>query len=288
MAGWALFPDCDTRRSVVSTSLGCATGAFHHGMTTLAAVAYYATRAPADDPTRPVIHRGLTHTWPFALLVGALVALLCLVSPFWATSIILAISLHWALRGLVIPPPRSAKNSNLAGKYLTERGYTFMRLMPLPGKYVRTLGRSGTFALCLGTSLFAVGQTNELGIPWSLFLGLATGGGCLVHCLGDSVTEFGICWRYPFKHPVTGRRWQPIRFPKWFAFKAGRALETCVMWPALLFACVLTAPGGWALLGHMGEIGTAWRHTTALSAALTLTPWPTTKPASPSATLPAQ
>lgn len=268
VAGWALFPDCDTRRSVVSTSLGCATGAMHHGMTALAAATYYATRTEADDPRRPVIHRGLTHTWPFALAIGVLIGLLCLLWSHWATPIVLGISLHWALRGLVIPAPRSAKNSNFVGKYLTERGYMLMRMAPLPGKYVKSLGRGGTFAACLVAAFLITEPTHDLGIPWSLFLGFATALGCIVHCLGDSVTEFGICWRFPFVHPATGRRWQPVRFPKWFAFKAGRALETCVMWPVLLFACVLTAPGGLALLGHMDELATAWRHGAAVIAAL--------------------
>lgn len=276
-AGWALFPDCDTRRSTVSTSLGCVTAALHRGMITLAAAAYYATRTEADDPRKPLIHRGLSHTWPFALVIGALIGALCLAWPRWAAPAIAGLSLHWALRGLVIPAPRAAKSSNVIGRRLTEFGYRLMRLAPLPGKYVRGLGRGGSLALSLAIAFSLTERVHGLGVSWAVLLGSSAALGCLVHCLGDSVTEFGICWLYPFAHPRTGRRWQPIRFPKWLAFKAGRALETCVMWPLLFVGCLLAMPGGYPLIATF--LSAAWRGGVNVALALPLLSWPRTTPA---------
>jgi hypothetical protein len=313
VAGWALWCDIDTLKATVTTSLGFITRALHELVCHIAALTYYATRTNKDPADRPRIHRGITHTWPGALFMGTLVTVLCLIWPRYAEPAVLGISLHWALRGLSIPrAAHGVPKGNAAARFITTHAFTALRIVPMPGKVFdrsvryasrKWFGLSGKWVrtssllICLVGAWMMTEATPELlHLGYILALGGLVAEGCLVHMLGDSVTESGICWKFPLVDKRTGKRWHESKIPvivwrgKTYkpAFKTGRAFEIAVLYPVLLFACVLTAPGGWALLGHMGEIGTAWRHTATLSAALTLTPWPTTKPASPRTTLLAQ
>jgi hypothetical protein len=315
VAGWALWCDCDTRGSTVSTSLGWITQrGLHPAICYLCAAIYFATRTQADPGKKPRIHRGATHTWPGALVMGALVAGLCLIWPRYAIPTVLTISLHWALRGLTIPrSPYGKPRGNVAGRFITTRAYMFLRLVPQPGRIFnrivrrasRWLGFSGkwvrtsSLVICGIVSWVATESAPELHqVPIILALGGFVTQGCLVHMLGDSVTESGICWKFPVIDKASGKRWHEskipsITIPAWVpkfagrvykpAFKTGRAFEVAVMYPLCIAACVLAAPGGWALLGHMGELTTAWRHMAVMSAALPFSSWPRTVK-----TLPAQ
>jgi membrane-bound metal-dependent hydrolase YbcI (DUF457 family) len=303
VAGWANWPDCDTRKSTVTTSLGALTIALHHLVVTLCAVIYYATRSEADDPKRPVIHRGATHTWPGAAFMGALVAVICAVWPHWGTPIVLGVSLHWAARGLYMPtnPDRQLSASRLKGKSAPRRlgiviyhniGLALKHVavkamrskwVPLPGKYLRASGRSGTAAVCMGLAFYLTQSTGgALDTHWTGLLGAAATLGCLTHMLGDSVTECGICWLFPFKHPRTGKRWEFVHLPKWLAFKTGKAFEIGVMYPLLIAGAFVAAPGGYPLVARMV---TAWRDGGAMAMALPFGAWPMTTEI-PATTLP--
>ena len=292
VAGWANWPDCDTRKSTVTTSLGAVTIALHHIVITLCAAIYYATRTEADDPKKPVIHRGATHTWPGAVFMGILVAVVCAASPRWGTPIVLGLSLHWAARGLYMPtnPDRKLSASRLEGKGLIRRlgviiyyriglrlkhiAVKAIKRVPLPGKYLRASGRSGTAAVCMGLAFYLTRATGGvLDTHWTGLLGAAAALGCLTHMLGDSVTECGICWLFLFKHPRTGRRWEFVHLPKWLAFKTGRAFEIGVMYPLLIAGAFAAAPGGYPLVAR---IITAWRDGVAMAVALPFGAWPMT------------
>lgn len=304
-AGWALWPDIDTLKATVSTSLGWISRSLHEIVCWSAAGIYYATRTDADPADQPKIHRGITHTWPGALFMGIVIFALCMVYPLVAIPLVLGISLHWGLRGLAIP--RSAHGEpkgNMAGRYLTKRAYVMLRLIPLPGrifnwairKLSRKMGLKGKWlrtlalAICLGAAFTMCWNVPELH-HWRyiVLLGWLVTQGCLVHMLGDSITESGICWKFPFIDKETGRRWHETKIPEITflgkkykpAFKTGRAFEIGVVYPLCIAACVLAAPGGWTLLGYMGELATAWRHRATLNAALPFEPWPTTKTALP-------
>lgn len=293
VAGWSLWPDIDSPRSTVSTSLGVVTRLLHELVVIGCAAVYYATRAEADDPKKPVIHRGFTHTIPGALLAGLFIATVCALWPHWGTVVVLGISLHWAARALYIPNAIDKKLSlsrlkgksppqrigvilyHRAGQSIRRRATDIMKLAPLPGKYLRSFGRGGTLAICLGGAFLFTGQTTAFDTPAAGLLGLAAVVGCLTHCCGDSCTEAGVCWRFPFKHRSTGRRWQPTRWPKWLAFRAGAAFEIAVMYPLLVVAVILAAPGGFELVLHLVA---AWRNGGGHVAALRFAPWQKTPP----------
>lgn len=288
-AGWAGWPDCDTRKAMVTTSLGAPTIAMHKLVVRACAAIYWATATPYDDNT-PVIHRGATHTWPGAVFMGLVVTALILAYPRVATPIILGISLHWATRGLYMPtsPDKQLSESRLRGRSfvdqigiviyhrmgvaLKHRAVAMMRskFVPLPGKYLRKIGRTGTFVLCLVAAVYATEvATDVFDTRWAALLGGCATLGILTHMVGDSVTESGICWLFPFVHPRSGKRWHPVRFPKWFAFKTGRAFEIGVVYPACLMACVIAMPGGYVLVMQLlGAISAAWRDPPAMPTAL--------------------
>lgn len=325
VAGWALFPDCDSQKSTVSTSLGWITQSFHHLVCITAAAVYHATRTESDPADKPRIHRGISHTWPGALFMGLLVAALVAAFPRYATPAVLAFSLHLGLRGLAIPKSAHGQpKGNIAGRFITNRGYVLMRLVPQPGrifnwmvrKSSRMVGFSGKWVrtssiiVCGVLAWLVTSATPELRTEWVAALGWCVVQGMLVHCAGDSVTESGICWHFPFVHKASGKRWHeskipPITMPDWVpifsgrvykpAFRTGRAFEIVVMYPLCIAACLLAAPGGLALLVQATNMMTAWRGATAGAVALPFAPWPMTPPpppapgaSTPVAMLPAQ
>jgi len=275
-AGWANWPDCDSIKSTVTTSLGVFTRALHHLVCLICVAVYFGTRTAADPDDAPIVHRGATHTWPGALVMGALVALVCAIWPHWAVPIVAGISLHWATRGIYIPNAidKPIGKSRLKDKGLLARLATVIYyriglairhlaidLLQLIspahrlGKHMRAMGRSGAFAVCLGVGFYLAWMT-PLDTSWAGLLGGCAVLGILVHMLGDSVTESGICWLFPFVHPRTGRRWEQIKLPKWLAFKTGRAFEYAVVAPLCIAGCVLTMPGGWTFVHTLVA---AWR-----------------------------
>jgi membrane-bound metal-dependent hydrolase YbcI (DUF457 family) len=297
VAGWANWPDCDTRQSTVSTSLGYLTLSLHHLVTIICAAVYYATRTDKDPANKPRIHRGATHTWPGALVMGSVVAIICAAYPTWGVPIVFGISLHWAARGIYIPTAidKPIGKTKLAGKGFLRRcaarayfatgqhirrlAIDLLRTLPLPGKYLRALGRTGTAAVCMGIAFYAAWYTHDLDTRWTALLGLAAVLGILVHMLGDSVTEAGICWLFPFVHPRTGRRWEECQLPKWLAFKTGRAFEYAVIAPACILGCLAAMPGGYVLLA--GVWTAVWRGGINVALTLPFAAWPRTRMAPP-------
>jgi membrane-bound metal-dependent hydrolase YbcI (DUF457 family) len=290
-AGWAMWCDIDSQKAAVSTSLGFITRGLHELICWIAAGIYYATRTDKDAP-QPKIHRGITHTWPGALFMGVLMLTLCLIYPTIAVPILLSISLHWGLRGLAIPKDaHGTPRGNAAGRFLTKRAYTFLRMIPMPGRIFRWLIKRGakllgfskpwmrtcSLGICLLAAFAMCHDLPELGHEgYIVLLAWLVTQGCLVHMLGDSLTESGICWRFPFVNPKTGKRWQETKIPtitirgKVFkpAFKTGRAFEIGVVYPVMILTCVACAPGGWALLVELSQHGPAWRQSAYLGAAL--------------------
>jgi membrane-bound metal-dependent hydrolase YbcI (DUF457 family) len=320
VAGWANWPDCDSRKSTVTTSLGFLTYCMHKGVCIACEQIYYATATPRDS-AKPMIHRGATHTWPGAVVMGATIGAICIASPRWGVPIVLGISLHWAARGIYIPKAidkpigrSKLEGRNFIGRFFARRYYglgvglrhaaiDLLRLLPLPGKYLRALGRTGTAAVCMAIAFDLTWFSHDLDTYWAGLLGGAATLGILVHMVGDSVTEMGICWLFPFVHPGTGKRWHPVHLPEFtlndvvfclnvfgrmryftlirgrvlkVGFKTGRAFEYAVVYPACIIGAVLAMPGGYALVEH---VLTAWRNGVNVALALPFAACPTRPPA---------
>jgi membrane-bound metal-dependent hydrolase YbcI (DUF457 family) len=236
-AGGALLPDLDMSGKVIRNQ-GGATIARTFGVFSLfvaeviekLSLAVYTVTRLRNDPDRDNGHRTLTHTLPFAVLVGWGTTALCTKFGKWAVIPILFVMLGLALRGLF---HRWAERAGWIIVTLVSGGATYYTFLALPE------GR---------------------GYP---LLGLAVGVGCLVHLMGDIVTRAGvpICWPIP----TGGRRlWRMVGVPNGISLDVGGKVEVLLL--RTLFVAVSLSAGvalmGPAVLAKVGEGATivqSWR-----------------------------
>jgi len=210
-AGGALVPDLDHDRATVSRSFGLLTVVLARGLNRLSARVYDATATPHDED-RDGGHRGLTHTWPFAVALGGLVAGAV---ALWGRPVVLGVVfvlLSLALRGLFA--------------WVPER-----------------FGWFGTAGIAAALTWWG-GDSLPPGATWA-WIGGAVAVGCLIHDWGDSLTLMGCPWLWPI--PILGCRWYPIGTPEMLRFAAGREVERRIVMPVLvILTCGLAVP---ALVG---------------------------------------
>lgn len=226
-AGAALLPDIDHPGATVSRSFGPMSMATSHALHGLSARVYESTCMPLDED-RDGGHRGLTHTWPFAVVVGGVVAAVIAIGGRWAVLGTLFVFLSLAIRGLLPDLVRDAEFAPGARRRSRMRGWIGISVL--------------SAALTWFTATWL--PDEDIG-AW---LGIVVGLGCLVHCWGDSLTMMGCPWLWPI--PIAGQRWYPIGTPEFLRFKAGSTTEqvvvTVLVIPGLLALTVTTVPQGWA------------------------------------------
>lgn len=220
-AGAALLPDLDTPRSTVSSSLGPVTRALSKATGELSSAVYRLTATTRDGRDEEGSHRRLTHTVPWATLLGVLAWLAA--QHTWGVIGVLFLCLSLALRGLV-------------------------------GGWLREMGRDTAW---WSTTLAAAALTGAAWLwvptadmpPW--LLGAIVGFGAFVHCLGDTLTKMGAPWLWPLT--LFGKRWYDIAPPATLRFRTGGGVENGLVIPLMLAGSVVlgvgAAPGGWDLLG---------------------------------------
>jgi membrane-bound metal-dependent hydrolase YbcI (DUF457 family) len=200
-AGGALLPDLDMSGKVTSNR-GGATVARTFGVFPLFVAeviekvslgVYHATKL-SDDADRENGHRTLTHTIPFAVLVGWGTTALCARFGRSAVVPILFLMLGLALRGLF---HEWARRAGWVVVSLVSAGAAYCAFLVLPA---------------------------DRGYP---MLGLAVGLGCLVHLLGDAVTNAGVPLLWPI--PTGRRRWRMIGLPAFVAVRAGGKVEVFLL-----------------------------------------------------------
>lgn len=213
--GAALLPDIDNPSATVSRVFGPISQAFSRFVNDVSGAVYRRTKTRVDKD-RDGGHRGLTHTWPFAVAVGALSTWAALFEVGLLAILFLCLSL--ALRGLA-------------------------------ADVARRLG-------WIVTTLTAAALTVMVAIwfpPVPGWVGVLVGLGCLVHCWGDSLTLAGCPWLWPFV--IRGKRWYDIATPGFLRFRAGGTGEKWVVMPLLITVTaaevVNVIPGGWAWLGTL-------------------------------------
>ncbi|SDR30227.1 LexA-binding, inner membrane-associated putative hydrolase [Thermostaphylospora chromogena] len=135
-------------------------------------------------------HRGATHSLVFAAGTGVLAHWLANSNPL-GRDILVVLLIGLALRAIGLGIPRKRYGSALINIGLT-------------------------------VGLFAIFRSHEVGYAW---LGLAVAIGCLVHVIGDCLTERGCPVLWPLK-----RRWL---LPYKIGIKTGRAFEQKVLAPIL-------------------------------------------------------
>lgn len=240
-AGAALLPDFDHCDSRLARSGGVVTYGFAWAIGRIGAGIHAVTKLPADRPDRDG-HRTITHTFLFALLAGILVTVACgldTIGPVPAGKLVAAL-LVLAFTGLGYAAIRSAWGGR--------RGKVKV--------FGRRRHKSTVLAWMLALATFIV---VPAGAWW---IGLAVGVGCVIHCLGDVITESGCPVLWPIPIPRTemrgrGRNRAPVRVwriwflvgtPRWMRFKvaADSAAELVIRWASVVLAAVAVAGVVWS------------------------------------------
>ena len=219
-AGYALLPDLDHPGSTVTRKLGPITGAASAGLRALSAALYRATKGPMDERCDGT-HRHATHTILFATLVGAA----CWASTAaWGGWVVLV----WLAFGLVLAYDRLGK----------------LMLVPFGVAAASWLPQVDSPT---GFGAAALAAFDE-SVGW---LGIAVAAGCVVHCLGDAITEAGCPFLFPV--PIAGETWYELRPPRWLRIHTGKRVENWLVFPLVVLACLAATPGVWEHLVAPGS-----------------------------------
>ncbi|ANW21306.1 metal-dependent hydrolase [Streptomyces clavuligerus] len=220
-AGAALAPDLDHKAATISRAFGPVSRLLCEIVDKLSLAVYRATRAPGDK-RRTGGHRTLTHTWVWAVMIGAGASALAVAGGRWAVLAILFVHLVLAVEGLLW---RAARVSSDILVWLLGATSAWILAGVLDGP---DGGSDWLFT--------APGQEY-------LWLGLPIVLGALVHDIGDALTVSGCPVLWPI--PIAGRRWYPVGPPKALRFRAGSWVELKVLMPVFT---LLGSVGGAAAL----------------------------------------
>lgn len=224
-SGAALAPDLDHKAATISRAFGPFSRGLCGVIDKLSEAVYNSTRGQGER-RRSGGHRTLTHTWPWALFLGAGFSAAAVFGGRWAVLVILFIHMVLAVEGLLW---RAARVSSDILVWLL--GAT--SAWSLAGE----LDRPGN-----GADWLFGGQGLEY-----LWLGLPIVLGALVHNIGDAITISGCPILWPVK--IGGKRWYPLGTPEFMRFRAGAWVETRLLMPLFM---VLGGAGALFALGIFG------------------------------------
>jgi membrane-bound metal-dependent hydrolase YbcI (DUF457 family) len=216
----ALVPDIDHPESTVSRSLGPISHLFAKGFAAGCARLHEATKTRADRTDRDG-HRTGSHTTVFAVLFGGGLVPLAWWGGQRAALAIIFIAAATAISAL-LPPKRRRIRVRARWLFGDRRR---RRLLPT--------GPTVAAALTLLVWWKAT--------PSGAWIGTAIAVGCLMHCLGDSLTKDGCPLFWPIR--IAGRRWYPVRFPEGWRMTTGKGLE-----PVVQLGCALVFIAAGSLL----------------------------------------
>jgi membrane-bound metal-dependent hydrolase YbcI (DUF457 family) len=213
-AGGALLPDLDMSGKVtqykggstVSRSFGVVSLFLAEVIEKISLGVYHMTKL-SKDPDRENGHRTLTHTLPFALLMGAGATWLC--SNYG----------RWAVMGILF----------------------FMFGLALRGLFHNWAHRAGWILVTICSAAAAYGAYTFLPQEHRGYemIGIAVGVGCFVHLMGDIITRAGVPILWPI--PTGKRMWRMIGLPDAISIEAGSKIETRVL--SVVFVLVSLAAG---------------------------------------------
>ncbi|RMI31615.1 metal-dependent hydrolase [Streptomyces triticirhizae] len=214
-AGAALAPDLDHKSATISRAFGPFSRILAGLIDKLSSAVYNATRGPRDR-RRSGGHRTLTHTWIWAVLLGAGFSGAAVAFGRWAVLFTLFVHMVLAVEGLLW---RMARVSSDVLVWLlgAATAWIIAGVLNEPGNGANWLFTDEPYAW--------------LGLPIVL--------GAVVHTLGDAITISGCPMLWPL--PIAGRRWYPLGTPSFMRFRAGAWVENKVLMPAFI---VLGAAGG--------------------------------------------
>lgn len=258
-AGYALLPDLDCDGSTAYRVGGWLSAAVGETLQALSAFAFRHTATARDVARdRSGQHRHLTHTPCFSTVLGLLVTVACLAGGPWPVAgvLLLGVALaHAALdrRRFKLKPPRGTAQ-------WMRHVYTVVRTVannPAVAAFLVPVGVIVAASPDTGNPVDGVLVAFAQLAPWT---GVAVGGGCVVHILGDWLTYSGV----PLLWPIVwrGERWYRFRSPA--PFLAGGRFERAAVWPLLLAGSIAVVPGSvpmladaavvlWSSLSHLTD-----------------------------------
>lgn len=218
-AGAALAPDLDHKAATISRAFGPISRWLCSVIDKLSYAAYRKTRKPGD-PIREGGHRTLTHTWLWAVMMGAGASGLAWVGGRWAVVFILFVHAVLAVEGLLWRQARMSSDI-----------------------LVWLLGATSAWVLADTLDSTQSGKGWLLTEPGQqyLWIGIPIVLGSIVHCLGDALTVSGCPVLWPI--PIGRRRWYPLGTPKPMRFRAGSKVEIKVLTPVFF------------VIGGVGAVG---------------------------------
>lgn len=221
-AGAALAPDLDHKSATISRAFGPFSRALCGLIDKLSETVYNGTRARGER-RRSGGHRTLTHTWAWAVFIGAGFSVGAVTGGRWAVLGILFIHVVLAVEGLLW---RMARVSSDVLVWLlgAASAWILAGILDQPGN-----GADWLF--------HADGQEY-------LWLGLPIVLGAMVHNIGDSLTVSGCPILWPL--PIAGKRWYPLGPPRFMRFRAGAWVEVKILMPLFM---LLGGAGGLVALG---------------------------------------
>lgn len=209
-AGFALLPDLDHPGATATRLLGWFTRVVSWLLRKVSARLYAATKGPRDERCAGT-HRHLSHTVLFALALGG------------TTAVGAAVGGRWVVLGVVL--------------------FGLLLAAAVLGDWVLLAGVGAGAWMVLGSD--AAAALADVGA----FLGAAVALGCVVHDLGDAITEAGCPFLFPLL--IRGETWYEIRPPRWLRFRTGKRFERCVVFPVFAALGVVLAPGVLEAVRHL-------------------------------------
>lgn len=248
-AGILCLPDFDHPNSTASTAFGPFSQIIHKLVVEL----HYTVCSVTDHAgirKPPGAHRGVTHWWPFPIVIGALVAWGCWWSP-WTTFVLLTVLFAIGIRAITVPDYQARESDTIRHQWAMRSAHGIIDILPFmwplkaARKYVNqsekvggywthitiATGKIGTVMVAADFALIAWRSGVYDYGPW---LGLMVCVGMWLHILGDSPTEMGVPgWKLT-------RLW---RLPKWLAFRAGGPFEVVFLWIPMTALNIYLIPG---------------------------------------------
>ncbi|MFJ9627153.1 metal-dependent hydrolase [Streptomyces sp. NPDC091280] len=209
-AGAALAPDLDHKAATISRAFGPVSRTVCEVVDKLSYAVYKGTRK-AGDPRRNGGHRTLTHTWLWAVLIGAGSAGVAILGGRWGVLAILFVHMVLAIEGLLWRAARGSSSDILVWLLAATSAWILAGVLDKPGN---------------GSDWLFTDQHQYL------WLGLPVVLGALVHDIGDALTVSGCPILWPI--PLGRKRWYPIGPPKVMRFRAGSWVELKVLMPVFI------------------------------------------------------